>query len=66
MIDQNFEIIEIPFAIVAPRSGKLLLDIRVASLLFAHYICRLIDCVENDAAIGVNLPALESLRKKNS
>lgn len=47
MVDQNLEIIEITLTVITPRSGELLLDVGVASLLLAHcswvgvmYVCR--------------------------
>lgn len=36
MVNQNLEIVKIAFAIIAPRSSELLLDVGMASLLLTH------------------------------
>jgi hypothetical protein len=36
MVNQNLEIIEVAFAIIAPWSRKDLLDVRVMTLLLGH------------------------------
>lgn len=36
MIDQDFKVIEIPFAIVAPRTGQDLVEVRMLSLCLDH------------------------------
>ena len=45
MVDQNLEIVEIAFAIVAPGSSELLLDVGMAPLLLTH-CCGVLDVVK--------------------
>ena len=36
MVDEDFEVVEIPLAVVAPGPGQDLLNVRVLALCFAH------------------------------
>ena len=36
MVDEDFEVVEIPLAVIAPGPGQDLLDIRVLALCFTH------------------------------
>ncbi len=57
MIDEDFQVIEVPFAIVAPRTGQDLVEVRMLSLCLDH--CR------DSAVEGIAVGRSVSMRRQN-